>query len=100
YFVIEEKHNQIELTEKGLDLISGDVNDAQFFIMPDVGGTIAEIEKSEASLEEKARRKDELLREFGIKSERIHTVNQLIRAYALFEKDVEYVVMDSKVKIV
>ncbi|MBV6405889.1 MAG: preprotein translocase subunit SecA [Flavobacteriales bacterium] len=100
FFVIEEKHNQIELTEKGVDLISGDVQDTQFFIMPDVGATIAEIERSGAALEEKARRKDELLREFGIKSERIHTVNQLIRAYALFEKDVEYVVMDGKVKIV
>ncbi|MBK6753908.1 MAG: preprotein translocase subunit SecA [Flavobacteriales bacterium] len=100
FFVIEEKQNQIELTEKGVDLISGDVQDAHFFIMPDVGATIAEIEKSGASVEEKARRKDELLRDFAIKSERIHTVNQLIRAYTLFEKDVEYVVMDGKVKIV
>jgi preprotein translocase subunit SecA len=100
YFTIDEKQHGIELTEKGVDLISGDVNDPHFFIMPDVGGTIAEIEKSEAAKEEKARRKDELLREFGIKSERIHTVNQLIRAYALYEKDVEYVVMDGKVKIV
>ncbi|MBL7980520.1 MAG: preprotein translocase subunit SecA [Flavobacteriales bacterium] len=100
YFTIDEKQHGIELTEKGVDLISGDVNDPTFFIMPDVGGTIAEIEKSGASTEEKARRKDELLREFGIKSERIHTVNQLIRAYALYEKDVEYVVMDAKVKIV
>ncbi|MBL8000714.1 MAG: preprotein translocase subunit SecA, partial [Flavobacteriales bacterium] len=100
FFVIDEKQNSIELTEKGIDLISGDVNDPQFFVMPDVGATIAEIEKSGAAGEEKARRKDELLRDFGIKSERIHTVNQLIRAYALFEKDVEYVVMDGKVKIV
>jgi preprotein translocase subunit SecA len=100
YFVIDEKQNSIELTEKGVDLISGDVNDPSFFIMPDVGGTIAEIEKSGLQTEEKARRKDELLRDFGIKSERIHTVNQLIRAYTLFEKDVEYVVMDGKVKIV
>ncbi len=100
FFTIDEKQHGIELTEKGVDLISGDANDPQFFIMPDVGGTIAEIEKSAASVEEKAKRKDELLREFGIKSERIHTVNQLIRAYALYEKDVEYVVMDGKVKIV
>ena len=100
YFTIDEKQHGIELTEKGVDLISGDVNDRSFFIMPDVGGTIAEIEKSAAGTEEKARRKDELLRDFGIKSERIHTVNQLIRAYALYEKDVEYVVMDGKVKIV
>ncbi len=100
YFTIDEKQHGIELTEKGVDLISGDVQDPEFFIMPDVGGTIAEIEKSEASTEEKAKRKDELLRDFGIKSERIHTVNQLIRAYALYENDVEYVVMDGKVKIV
>ncbi len=100
YFTIDEKLHGIELTEKGVDLISGDVNDPEFFIMPDVGGTIAEIERSSAPLEEKTRRKDELLRDFGIKSERIHTVNQLIRAYALYESDVEYVVMDGKVKIV
>jgi preprotein translocase subunit SecA len=100
YFTIDEKQHGIELTEKGVDLISADVNDTGFFIMPDVGATIAEIEKSGAMAEEKARRKDELLRDFGVKSERIHTVNQLIRAYALYEKDVEYVVMDGKVKIV
>jgi preprotein translocase subunit SecA len=100
FFTIDEKHHGIELTEKGIDLISSDVNDPSFFIMPDVGGTIAEIEKSGAAPEEKARRKDELMRDFGIKSERIHTVNQLVRAYALYEKDVEYVVMDGKVKIV
>jgi preprotein translocase subunit SecA len=100
FFTIDEKQQGVELTEKGVDLISGDVNDADFFVMPDVGGTIAEIEKSAAGIEDKARRKDELLRDFGIKSERIHTVNQLIRAYSLYEKDVEYVVMDSKVKIV
>jgi len=100
YFTIDEKQHGIELTEKGVDLISGDVNDPMFFIMPDVGGSIADIEKSGAGTEEKAKRKDELLRDFAIKSERIHTVNQLIRAYALYENNVEYVVMDGKVKIV
>ncbi|MBS1580844.1 MAG: preprotein translocase subunit SecA [Bacteroidetes bacterium] len=100
YFVIDEKQHSIELTEKGIDLISGDVSDDQFFILTDVGSAIAEIEKSGANVEEKARRKDEVLRDFGIKSERVHTVNQLIRAYALYDKDVEYVVMDGKVKIV
>ncbi|MBK8500522.1 MAG: preprotein translocase subunit SecA [Flavobacteriales bacterium] len=100
YFTIDEKMHGIEMCDKGIDLISGDMNDPTFFIMPDVGSTIAEIEKSGASAEEKARRKDELLRDFGVKSERIHTVNQLIRAYALYEIDVEYVVMDGKVKIV
>ena len=100
YFVIDEKHHGIELTEKGVDLISGDANDASFFVLPDVGAMIAEIEKSGVPVEEKARRKDDLLRDFGIKSERVHTVNQLIRAYALYDLDVEYVVMDGKVKIV
>jgi preprotein translocase subunit SecA len=100
YFTIEEKHNNIDLTEKGHDLVSKDTADTNFFVMPDVGGGIAEIERSGANTEEKARRKDDLLRDFAIKSERIHTVNQLIRAYTLFEKDVEYVVMEGKVKIV
>ncbi len=100
FFTIDEKHNSIELAEKGVDLISADVNDPQFFILTDVGGEIAEIEKSGATVEEKARRKDEVLRDFGIKSERVHTVTQLIRAYALYENNVEYVVMDGKVKIV
>ncbi len=100
FFVIDEKHNSIELVEKGHDLISGDTSDPNFFILTDVGGAIAEIEKGDASIEEKARRKDDVLRDFGIKSERVHTVTQLIRAYALYEKDVEYVVLDGKVKIV
>ncbi|MBK6409484.1 MAG: hypothetical protein IPF78_07270 [Flavobacteriales bacterium] len=100
YFTIDEKQHSIEMTEKGLDLISGDVDDPQFFILTDVGGAVAEIEKSNASVEEKAKRKDEVLRDFGIKSERVHTVNQLIRAYALYDKDVEYVVMNDKVMIV
>ncbi len=100
YFTIDEKQNSIQLTEKGVDLISGDVEDSKFFILTDVGSDVAEIEKSDASPEEKAKRKDEVLRDFGIKSERVHTVNQLIRAYALYEKDVEYVVMDGKVMIV
>ncbi|HEY0976453.1 MAG TPA: SEC-C metal-binding domain-containing protein, partial [Flavobacteriales bacterium] len=82
------------------DLISGDTGDDQFFILTDVGGQMAEIEKSGASAEEKARRKDEVLRDFGVKSERVHTVQQLIRAYTLYENNVEYVVMDGKVKIV
>ncbi|MBX7128806.1 MAG: preprotein translocase subunit SecA [Flavobacteriales bacterium] len=100
FFTIDEKHNSIELAEKGIDLISGDLNDPGFFILTDVGSEVAEIEKSAAAPEEKARRKDEVLRDFGIKSERVHTVTQLVRAYALYDKDVEYVVMDGKVKIV
>ncbi|MGB3526373.1 MAG: preprotein translocase subunit SecA [Flavobacteriales bacterium] len=100
YFTIDEKQHSIEMTEKGLDLISGDVDDPNFFILTDVGGDVADIEKSNASVEEKAKRKDEVLRDFGVKSERVHTVNQLIRAYALYDKDVEYVVMNDKVMIV
>jgi len=100
YFTIDEKQNSIEMTEKGLDLISGDVDDPKFFILTDVGGDVADIEKSGATPEEKAKRKDEVLRDFGIKSERVHTVNQLIRAYALYDKDVEYVVINDKVMIV
>ena len=100
YFTIDEKQHSIEMTEKGLDLISGDVDDSQFFILTDVGSDVAEIEKSGGTPEEKAKRKDEVLRDFGVKSERVHTVNQLIRAYALYDKDVEYVVMNGKVMIV
>ncbi|MFN5318057.1 MAG: preprotein translocase subunit SecA, partial [Bacteroidia bacterium] len=100
YFVIDEKNNSIELTEKGLELITGVSEDANFFVMPDVGSEIALIEKSQESHEEKLNRKEELLRDFAIKSERIHTINQLLKAYTLFEIDVEYVVMDGKVKIV
>ncbi|MEO7081793.1 MAG: preprotein translocase subunit SecA [Flavobacteriales bacterium] len=100
YFTIDEKQHSIEMTEKGLDLISSDVDDPQFFILTDVGGDVADIEKSDATPAEKAERKDEVLRDFGIKSERVHTVNQLIRAYALYDKDVEYVVMNDKVMIV
>ncbi|MBK9600168.1 MAG: hypothetical protein IPO60_18055 [Flavobacteriales bacterium] len=87
YFTIDEKQHSIEMTEKGLDLISGDVDDPQFFILTDVGGAVAEIEKSNASVEEKAKRKDEVLRDFGSRAN-ASTVNQLIRAYALYDKDV------------
>jgi preprotein translocase subunit SecA len=100
YFVIDEKNNSIEMTEKGLDLITSSSEDADFFILPDIGSEVAELEKSELSTEEKLEKKDKLLQEYGIKSERVHTVNQLLKAYSLFEKDVEYVVMDNKVKIV
>ncbi len=100
YFVIDEKNNSIELTEKGLELITGVSEDANFFVMPDVGSEIALIEKSQESHEEKLNRKEDLLRDFAIKSERIHTINQLLKAYTLFEIDVEYVVMEGKVKIV
>jgi preprotein translocase subunit SecA len=100
FFVIDEKHNSIELTEKGLELISTSSEDAKFFVLPDVGAEIAELEKSTISLEEKAKQKDELIRDYSIKSERVHTINQLLKAYTLFEKDIEYVIMDGKIKIV
>ncbi|MGM0667273.1 MAG: preprotein translocase subunit SecA, partial [Bacteroidota bacterium] len=100
YFVIDEKNNSIELTEKGIDLISTSVEDASFFVLPDVGNEIAEIEKSDLDEKEKFKAKDELLQDFSVKSERVHTMNQLLKAYTLFEIDVEYVVIDNKVKIV
>ncbi len=100
YFVIDEKVNSIELTEKGLDLISTSVEDASFFILPDVGSSIAELEKSGKSEREKLKEKDELLQDYSVKSERVHTMTQLLKAWTLFDLDVEYVVMDNKVKIV
>lgn len=100
FFVIDEKNNQVELTEKGIELITTSGEDPHFFVMPDVGSEIAEIEKLSISNEEKAQKKDELMRDFSIKSERIHSVNQLLKAYTLFEKDVEYIIDEGKVKIV
>ena len=100
YFIIDEKLNSVELTEKGLDLITGSAADVDFFIMPDIGSEIAEIEKTALSVEEKLLQKDKLLADYAIKSDRIHTVNQLLKAYTMFERDVDYVVMENKVKIV
>ncbi|MBE0666060.1 MAG: preprotein translocase subunit SecA, partial [Bacteroidales bacterium] len=100
FFVIDEKGNSIELTEKGLDLISSSVEDASFFVLPDVGSKIADIEKGAADEMTKLKAKDELLQDFAVKSERVHTMTQLLKAYTLFEIDIEYVVMDNKVKIV
>ena len=99
YFVIEEKNNQIELTDKGIDFLSGGDN-RDFFVMPDIGTEIAKIEAKNLATADEAEAKEELYRDFSIKSERIHTLNQLLKAYTLFEKDVEYVVMDNKVMIV
>jgi preprotein translocase subunit SecA len=99
YFVIEEKNNQIELTDKGIDYLSGGDN-RDFFVMPDIGTEIAKIEDQELNTEKEAEEKEELYRDFSIKSERIHTLNQLLKAYTLFEKDTEYVVMENKVMIV
>ena len=101
YFVIDERNNTIELTDKGIDVLSKSKNDSQFFVLPDVGTEIAEIEKNESlSKEEKTSKKDELMQNYSSKAEILHTINQLLRAYTLFRKDEEYVVMDNKVLIV
>ena len=100
FFVIEEKQKSVDLTEKGIDLITGKTDDPQFFVLPDVGSEIAELEHSSLSEEEKMQRRDEIMSNFATKSERVHTINQLLKAYTMFERDVEYVVMDNKIKIV
>ena len=100
YFVIDEKNNSIELTDKGITFLSGDDGDDNFFILPDLSTEIGAIESSNISPEETTSKKEELYRDFSIKSERIHTMNQLLKAYTLFEKDVEYVIMEDKIKIV
>ncbi|OBX23217.1 MULTISPECIES: preprotein translocase subunit SecA [Bizionia] len=99
YYVIEEKNNQIELTDKGIEFLSGE-DDPNFFVMPEIGIEISKIENQNLSSEEEANLKEDLFRDYGIKSERIHTLNQLLKAYALFEKDNQYVVMENKVMIV
>ncbi|MEM7109154.1 MAG: preprotein translocase subunit SecA [Bacteroidota bacterium] len=101
FFTIDEKHNSIELTEKGIDLITGEGEDPNFFIMPDIGTEVAALEKSEdLSDQDKVKQKDELIRDYSVKSQRIHSVNQLLKAYTLFEKDTEYILVEGKVKIV
>jgi preprotein translocase subunit SecA len=99
FFVIDEKNNTIELTNKGIDLISGN-DDRDFFILPDIGSEIAKLQKSNLEKEQFLEQKDKLVRDYSIKSERIHSINQLLKAYTLFEKEVEYVILDSKVKLV
>ena len=99
FFTIDEKNNSIEILDKGIDLISGE-EDPTFYIMPDIGTLVADIENSGKSESEQLKMKDSMLRDYQVKGERIHTMNQLMKAYTLFEKEVEYVVMDNKVKIV
>lgn len=99
YFVVEEKNNQVELTDNGIKFLSQDTAE-DFFILPDIGTEIANIEKKGLSKEEEAEAKEKLFQEFSIKSERIHTLNQLLKAYTVFERDTEYVVIDGQVKIV
>jgi len=100
YFVIDEKNNSVDLTDKGIDMITGESEDKYFFILPDLSTSLAGIEELSISDEEKVTKKDDILNEYSIKSERIHAVQQLLKAYTLFEKDVEYVVIDAQVKIV
>jgi preprotein translocase subunit SecA len=100
YFVIDEKNNTIELTDKGIDILTKGSDDPRFFILPDVGSEMAEIEKATLSAEEKQAKKDELMQRYAVKSEILHTINQLLKAYTLFDKDDEYVVIDNKVMIV
>ena len=102
YFVINEKQHSVDMTDKGRDLITGNLSDPKFFILPDVGAAIAEVQKDlELSAEEKQAKKDAIMADFAIKSERVHTVNQLLKAYTMFDKDIDYVISeDGKIKIV
>ena len=100
YFVIDEKNNQIDLTEKGTELLSSKSNDSNLFVLPDIGSEIANIESKGLKPEKEAKEKEFLFKDFNVKSERIHSMDQLLKAYTLFEKNIEYVVMDNKVMIV
>ncbi|GAB6394167.1 MAG: protein translocase subunit SecA [Bacteroidales bacterium] len=100
YYVIDEKNNSIELTDKGIDLLTGKSDDPQFFVLPDIVSELSQLDNLPVGDEEKQARKDKMLADYSIKSERVHTINQLLKAYTLFERDDEYVVMDNKVLIV
>jgi preprotein translocase subunit SecA len=101
FFIIDEKDNSVELTEKGIDLITGEGEDPKFFILPEIGTELNKIEKDSTFNEvERFQKKEELIRDYQVKSQRIHSVNQLLKAYTLFEKDTEYIIVDGKVKIV
>ena len=100
FFVIDEKLNSVELTDKGHEVLSKYFNEDGFFVLPDIGAEVAELEKAALSPEEKAAKRDAVINDYAVKSERVHTVIQLLKAFAMFEKDIEYVVMDNKVKIV
>ena len=101
YFVISEKQHSVDMTDKGRDLITGNLSDPAFFVLPDVGASVAEVQKdSSLSLEEKQIKKDEIYADFALKSERVHTVNQLLKAYTMFDKEIDYIIQDGKIKIV
>ena len=100
YFVIDEKQNSVDLTEKGIDLLTKSYDETDFFILPDIGAEIAMLSKSSLEEKEIAKKKSNMIKDYSIKSERVHTVIQLLKAYTMFEKDVEYVLMENKIKIV
>jgi preprotein translocase subunit SecA len=101
FFVIDEKQKSVDLTDKGIDLLTGNTEDPTFFVLPDVGSELSEVEHAEMSNEEKSNRKEGILQNYAVKAERVHAVNQLLKAYTMFEKDVDYIVSeDGKVKIV
>ena len=100
YFVINEKQHSVDMTDKGRDLITGNLDDSDFFVLPDVGAAMAEIQKSDDSAAVKQEKKDALMADFALKSERVHTVNQLLKAYTMFDKEIDYIIVDGKIKIV
>ena len=100
FFVIDEKNHSIELTDKGIEVLTGTTSDPEFFILPDIAAQLSAVENEDLTAEEKREKKDNLLQNYSIKAERVHTVNQLLKAYTLFDKDVEYVIDDNKIKIV
>ncbi len=100
FFVNDEKNNSVDLTEKGIDLLTKSYDDPDFFVMPDIGATVAELETQNLSEKKMLEQKSKMIQDYSIKSERIHTVTQLLKAYTLFEKDIEYVIMENKIKIV
>ena len=100
FFVVDEKANSVDLTDKGLEYLTGESDDSDFFVLPDIAAQVSELENEGLSDEEKQIKKDQLMQDYAVKAERVHTVTQLLKAYTMFEKDTEYVVMDNKVKIV
>ena len=100
FFVIDEKNHSIELTDKGIEVLTGTTSDPEFFILPDIAAQLSAVENEDLTADEKREKKDNLLQNYSIKAERVHTVNQLLKAYTLFDKDVEYVIDDNKIKIV
>ena len=100
YFVIDEKNHSIELTDKGIDVLTGSTTDPEFFVLPDIASLLSAVENEDLTAEQKQEKKDDLLQAYSVKAERVHTVNQLLKAYTLFDKDVEYVIDEGKIKIV